>query len=158
MAKIKIVYGSGGGNTEVVCEKVAAVLADFGDEVELFKAKVTEPAEVGECDLLVLASPTYGHGILEGYFGEFLEKLREVDLKGQACAIIGLGDPKYDSDYHIESVKIIHDFLVEKEAKLVHIPLRVSKSPYRMLDDYVAGWAERINEKIKEKKEKSSKL
>ncbi|MBP7671087.1 flavodoxin domain-containing protein [Candidatus Gracilibacteria bacterium] len=151
MAKVKIVYGSGGGNTEVVCEKVEQVMRDLGHEVVLLKAKVSEPSDIGEFDLLILASPTYGHGILESYFGEFLEKLRGVDLQGRLCGIIGLGDPKYDDDYHIESVKIIHDFLVEKGAVLVHIPLRISKSPYPLLNTHAGSWAEKVSEKLKVK-------
>lgn len=150
MAIIKIVYGSGGGNTEVVCEKVEQVLRDLGHKVSLFKAKVTEPEDIGESDLLIFASPTYGHGILEKYFGKFLEKMEAVDLKGRRCGIIGLGDPKYDSDYHIESIKIIHDFLKRKEAEIFHIPLRISRSPYPLLNSHAGNWAEKVSNKLNE--------
>ncbi len=147
MAKIKIVYGTGGGNTEIVCERVQEVLSKKHD-VTLLKAKVTEPDDIGKFDLLVLASPTYGHGQLERYFAVFIKKLEEMDLKGKRCSIIGLGDPKYDSDYHIESIKVIMDFLKRKEAEIVHMPCRVSKCPLRLLDNYVTPWAEKLSEKI----------
>ncbi len=144
MAKIKIVYGSGGGNTEIVCEKVAEVLSEKGHKVELLKAKLTDPTKIGGCDLLVLASPTYGHGQLEQYFEKFLIGLEAVNLEGKVCGVIGLGDPKYDRDYHIESAKVIADFLRRKGAKILYMPLRVSKCPLPLLVGHVDKWAEKI--------------
>ena len=157
MAKIKIIYGSAGGNTEMVCEKVAGIFGEKADaggkkihKVEMLKAKLTDPAKLGvggehgDFDLLILASPTYGHGQLEQYFDKFLQGLAAVELKDRNCAIIGLGDPKYDSDYHIESAKFIMDFLKKKGAKILHMPLRVSKCPLPLLKGHVDKWAEKI--------------
>lgn len=142
---IKIVYGTGGGNTELVCEMVAEVLQEKGIKVELLKAKLTDPAEIlNGADLLIFASPTYGHGLLEQYFGEFLKKMESVDLTGRKCAIIGLGDPKYDNDYHIESARIIMMFLKKKSAEIVGLPLRVSKCPLPLLENHVRPWAEKL--------------
>lgn len=149
MAKVKIVYGSVGGNTELVCERVAEVLQIKGHALEILKAQLTDPANLGEWDLLVLACPTYGIGELEDYFEIFMEKLKEVDLKDRKCAIIGLGDPKYDLDYHLESAKIIMDFLKKKEAKILHIPLRISRAPLPLIKDgFVDRWAEKIAELV----------
>lgn len=148
MAKIKIVYGSAGGNTELVCEKVAEILGEKKHQVELLQAKLTKAEVIGNFDLLILASPTYGHGQLENYFEKFLAELKAVNLAGKKCAVIGLGDPKYDSDYHIESAHIIAEFLQEKGAQMVHLPLRVSKCPLPMLENHVARWAEKIAELV----------
>lgn len=148
MANIKIVYGSAGGNTELVCEKVMEILQEKGHTVHLLKAKLTDPAEIGEYDLLVLASPTYGHGQLEQYFEKFLEQLETIDLKGKPCSVIGLGDPKYDRDYHIESAKVIADFLRRKGAQIVYMPLRVSRCPLPLLHGHVDKWAEKIAEMV----------
>lgn len=150
MAKIKIVYGTGGGNTELVCEKVTQVLQSRGHEVTMLKAKLTDPVvlmdpvQSGTFDLLILASPTYGHGQLEQYFEKFLAKMEAVDLTGKNCAIIGLGDPKYDNDYHIESAKVIMDFLKRKGAKIVGMPLRVSRCPLPLIKGHVDLWAEKM--------------
>lgn len=149
MAKIKIVYGSVGGNTELVCEKVAEVLMARGNEVEMLEARLADPLYAADCDLLILACPTYGIGELEHFFEVFLGKLVAVDLKGRKCAIIGLGDPKYDKDYHLESVKIIMEFLQKKEAKIVHMPLRISKNPMVLIPTgFVDRWAEKVNEQL----------
>jgi flavodoxin I len=148
MSKVKIVYGTGGGNTEIVCERVKEILENKKHKVELLKAKVTEPEDLGDFDLLILASPTYGHGQLEKYFGLFLRKMDKYDFKGKTCGVIGLGDPKYDDDYHIESAKVITHFLRDREADILYMPLRVSRCPLRLLENHVAVWAEKIAEKI----------
>jgi flavodoxin len=146
MAKIKIVYGSGSGNTELVCEKVAGLLKGKNHEVSLLKAKLINPKDVGTYDLLIFACPTYGHGELEQYFGRFLARMENEDLDGKLCSIIGLGDPKYDRDYHLESIKIISDFLDKKHAKLVGMPLRISKCPLPLMTGHINRWAMKIDE------------
>lgn len=148
MAKIVIIYGSGGGNTEVVCRKVSEVLEEKGHEISLIGAKNLEPEMIPENDLMILASPTYGHGLLEKYFGVFMEKLKKVDLKGKKCVAIGLGDPKYDEDYHLESVRTIVHFLRDKEADIIFRPLMISKSPLPYLSDFIPKWANELSEKL----------
>lgn len=143
MSKIKIIYGTCGGNTELVCEKVAEVLS-IKHNVELKKAKITNSNEIGDYDLLILASPTYGHGQLETYFDKFLKKLEKENLNGKKCAVIGLGNLKYDADYHLESAKIITNFLNRKEANIISKPLLVSKCPIPFLDKHVKSWAEEL--------------
>lgn len=148
MSKIKIVYGTGGGNTKIVCDEVTKLLTEKGHEVEMFLVKTTEPADVGEFDLLILAAPTHGHGEMEQYMNVFLKKLESVDMKGWKCALIGLGDPKYDDDYHLEGIRIMMMFLKEKGAEIVGMPLRITKSPFQWLDNLVVRWVEKLDELI----------
>ncbi len=144
MQRVLVTYGSVGGNTELVCEKVAAVLGEHGIEVEMMKAEIGDPKKMEQFDFLILASPTYGHGQLEDFFERFLGKAKEVNLVGKKCAIVGLGDPKYDSDYLIESAKIIQKFCVEKEMQELGNPLRIVKSPVPHLETMVKNWAEEL--------------
>lgn len=150
MPKIKIVYGTVGGNTELVCERVAEVLRKKGHAVEILKAKLADPADLGAWDLLILACPTYGIGELEDSFEVFMGKLGAVNLKNKKCAVIGLGDPKYDQDYHLESAKIIMDFLKKKEAKVLYMPLRISRSPLPLIQNgFVDRWCEKIDGELR---------
>jgi len=148
VSNITIIYGSGGGNTELVCEKVAEVLGAKNHKITLLKAKLTKPEDVGDFDVLILASPTYGHGQLETYFEKFFMSFQNADLKGKKCCTIGLGDMKYDSDYLIESANIIEEFYKEKEAEVIIRPLKIAKSPIPHLDGLVAKWAEELSNLI----------
>ncbi len=147
--KINIVFGTVGGNTKLVCERVAEVFESKGLHANLFNARLVVLEDALDCDLLVLACPTYGIGELEQHFEVFLKKLHEVEIKGRKCAIIGLGDPKYDKDYHLESTKIIMDFLQKKEGEILYMPLRISRNPLPLIEQgFVDRWAEKISEII----------
>ncbi len=148
MKKVKIVYGTGGGNTEMVCEKVAEVLGTSGIQATLIKTKLSEPSDIGDFDLLIFACPTYGHGQLEHYFGIFFDKCGELDLAGKKCATIALGDIKYDKDYILESANIIEGFFEEKKANVIVKPLKIAKSPVPYLESLIKKWAEGVAELI----------
>ena len=147
MGKVKIVYGTGGGNTELVCEKVTEIL-EKKHEVEMLQSKITDPMSIKNFDLLIFASPTYGHGQLEQYFGKFIKKAKDMNLKGKNVAAIGLGDDKYDPDYFIESAKILMDFFKGKEANILISPLKVGRCAVPKLDGIVKKWAHKLSKLI----------
>ncbi len=142
MIKTKIIFGSGGGNTTLVCEKVASVLEKNGIEVELKNVKLATSEDL-DCEFLILASPTYGHGLLENYMAKFIYKasLSKVNLKNTKAAVIGLGDDKYDADYFIESAKILEQFLKEHEATSLLPALKIAYSPLPKLENEIEKWA-----------------
>ncbi len=149
--KIHVIYGTVGGNTKLVCESAADVWVSAGHEVKFFDVKAPDAEASVDGDILVFASPTYGHGELEPHFEKFLHELGNIDLKNKKCAVVGLGDPKYDKDYHLESIKIISDFLGEKDAVVLHMPLRISKNPLPLIEqNFVKRWAEKILEALKQ--------
>lgn len=151
MASILIVYGTGGGNTEIVCQKVVQTLSEFSDsEVKLVKAKIVNIEDIVASDILILASPTYGHGQLERYMEKLVNKClkADIDLDGKKAAVIGLGNALYDSDYFLESSKILINFLIESGAEVVVEPLLVSKSPIPFLKDVVPEWTKSFLSKI----------
>jgi flavodoxin len=84
-------------------------------EVSFSKAVVSSFADLTKADLTILACPTYDHGLLHTPFDVFLQSAREakVDLKDQQFVLIGLGDPKYDKDYLVESVRLMQEFVTE---------------------------------------------
>ena len=145
MSEIKIVYSSAGGNTKIICDEVVKLLLEKGHKVELLNAKNLEPSEVGERDLLILASPTHGHGELEKYMAIFMNKLLKEDLTDMPISIIGLGDIKYDDDYHLECIRIKMLALKEKNAKLIGMPLRIVKSPFQWLETLVPMWVDKLD-------------
>lgn len=149
MAQIQIVYGSNGGNTQLVCQYVADQLEEFGHQVKNSRCENFPTDHLTGADLLILACPTYEHGALEPHFLEyFWPRIQEVDLAGQACVVIGLGDIKYDIDYHIESARTLQTYITEHNGVLVAPSLMVSGQPLPLLETLVKGWSERLHLKI----------
>jgi flavodoxin len=151
MAYIKIVYGTCGGNTEITSEKVKILLEEYGHKVDLFRAKTAKPTDLLGADLLILASPTYGHGLLENYMDKFVascNKSINQELSGQLTAVIGLGNSTYDHDYFLESAKILSEFLIYKGSDLILEPLLISKSPIPFFKKVVPEWVKKINDKL----------
>lgn len=155
MSKVLIVYGSTGGNTEMVVEQVACILEEVGHCLELKRVERFDHAnlidEMKCADFVILASPTYGHGQLEPHMMPFLETLKDTDLKGVKYAVIGLGDPKYDSHYHIESTRILEEVMDSCGADRVHYALRISRSPVLQIDNLIPKWSEKFLEVLKNK-------
>lgn len=149
MVAIQIVYGSNGGNTKMVCEYVAAYLTEQGHQVALDRAEHFDENQLSGHDLLILACSTYEHGALEDHFRySFWPRIQDVDLKGQKAAVIGLGDSKYDTDYNIESGRILAQYVEEHNGQLVHENLMINRCPLPQLETEVAQWVKELNSKI----------
>jgi flavodoxin len=144
---IQIVYGSGGGNTELVCNMIAEKLLKDRSPVRLTRAKVSSFDDLeSEADLYILASPTYGHGQLEKYMGKFIAgyKSSDFDMKGKKFAVVGLGDKKYDEDYYIESARILEKFVTENGGELVCESLKIGGCVYNSLEEKVSSFCKSI--------------
>ncbi len=148
MSHIRIVFGTTGGNTQLVCEEVAAVLEKSGHRVSLERCEMADPQKMTDCDCLVLACPTYGQGQLEFSFEHFFQKIQDVDLKGTKCAVIGLGDKRYDFDRHFESMGTLNQYVAIHGGQLIGPPLAVEGSPVPQLDTTVREWAENLSKLI----------
>jgi len=148
MASILFIYGSTGGNTELVVEKVADVLASDGHKTTLQRAELSDPKKIKDYDFCVLASSTYAHGKLQYHMKAFAHKLSSLSLEGTSCAVIGLGDDKYDSYYHMEAAKILEDLVKDLGGTLAIDALRITKSPVPELNGSISKWAKRLAKKI----------
>jgi flavodoxin len=107
--------------------------------------------------VLILASPTYGHGILEVSWEAFMPQIENLDLKGLPCAVIGLGDPKYDLDYFLESEKKLTAYLKNHNGNIIIQPLKIAKSPLPYFDKAIQKWSEKLHEEIAKKKNTDKK-
>ena len=149
MTQIQIVYGSNGGNTKLVCEYVAQQLVAVGHEVKVDRCEHYPESELSGHDLLILACSTYEHGELEDHFRySFWPRIQKVDLAGQQCAVIGLGNSKYDTDYNIESGRILERYVIEHNGSLVGESLMIDKDPLSQLEGKVKTWADNLTRLI----------
>lgn len=90
MKKIGIFYGSSTGTTERIAGRVAALLGD--DKADVHDVAQTAPDAVGQYDILVMGTSTWGDGEIQDDWYDFLDGLQALDLKGKKAAVFGCGD------------------------------------------------------------------
>lgn len=152
MAHIRIVYGTTGGNTQLVCQKVTAELEGAGHTVTLERCELAEPESLTDGDALILASPTYGHGLLEMHFEQFFPQIQHLQFDNKPVAVIALGDPKYDLDYFLESEKILTQYFETHGGQIIVEPLKIAKTPLPYLEKKVVKWCEKLTQALAENK------
>ena len=90
MSKIGIFYGSSTGYTANVANKIAEALgvpsADVHDVAN------ASPSQLGDYDVLLLGSSTWGNGELQENWADFIDGAEALYLKGKKIAIFGCGD------------------------------------------------------------------
>lgn len=141
MKTILFIYGSVGGNTQMAVEAVAGFLGGAKWGIRIQKAELSRPEDLAGAEVVVLAAPTYGHGSLESTMGEFVAKLKSDSLRGKPCAVIGLGDPRYEVQYHLESAAILEKVVADAGGKLLIPSLRISRTPVMHLRGFIPNWA-----------------
>lgn len=150
MTSILLLYASTGGNTEITLEKVAEVLREHGHEPVLQRVECSEPEDLAKFEVCVLGCPTYGHGVLQQHMEDFIRKLPAGGgiFTEKRCAVVGLGDGKYDPYYLIESATILEDLIKNHGGILLLPSLRINKSPLPQLDGAIAKWGEELSKAI----------
>ncbi len=155
MTKILLIYGTTGGNTEIVAEAVANGVCEQGHEMRLMRVEKYSFeeifSEIEKCEIMIIAAPTYGHGEMQLDLKPFLKELRGKKLDGKKCVVIGLGEAKYDDHYHIASVPILEEMLGEIGAEMVFRPLRISGNPATHLDRLIPLWVGQFCDFLNEK-------
>ncbi|MDE5688530.1 MAG: flavodoxin [Paramuribaculum sp.] len=116
MKKIGIFYGSTTGTTEEVANKIAGKLGV--DAADVYNVAETAPDKVGDYDVLLLGSSTWGDGELQDDWYDFIDGLQALDLKGKEIAVFGCGDESM-TDTFCNAVGIIYDRLQETGAKFI---------------------------------------
>lgn len=149
MAQVQIVYGSNSGNTQMVCKFVTDFLQEHGHQVAMTRGEHYPEDQLTDHDLLILACGTYEHGELEDHFRySFWPRIQKLDLAGQKAVVIGLGDSKYDTDYNIESGRILAKYIETHNGELIHENLMINRCPLSQLETKVQAWVADLNKKI----------
>lgn len=139
---ITIIYASTSGNTEMVVDYVADILKESGINVSLHRAEAASKEILLDNDLLILATSTWGHGILNPFFGEMLKVIEGNSMSGKKAAFIGLGDAKYEEAYINEGVEILKRAFLGADGEEIHRTLKILGEPHKFMDLLVKKWAE----------------
>lgn len=146
MSSLHILYASSSGHTELVIETLAAYVRKKkrGLDVQVTRIEQAKPADLTKGGVTLLACGTWNTGGVEGqlqpYMHQFLLKFaKDVDLKQQPCACIGLGDERYR--YTAAAADHLEQYVVSHGGELVVPTLRVINEPYGQ-ENVVERWAD----------------
>jgi flavodoxin I len=142
MPKINIIYSTIGGNTELVVQKVIELLPE-GIEHRIIRVDTAKLEDIDNCDLVILASPTYGQGTIEAQFPRFLKLILDK-VESKKFAVIGLGDTKYYPEYLTESGAILESWITENKGILAIPGLRIGMPPLKFIDKLVPRWVDKL--------------
>lgn len=149
MASVIIIFGSTGGNTELVCDEVSQILREKKHKVTMQRAEQSSPADIKKHTYCILASSTYGQGLLQDHMLKFIKSCKPADFKNGKFAVIGLGDNKYNTEYVIESAKILENMVKENGGNLITTALRINKTPVPHIDTTIKKWALALSKQLK---------
>ena len=90
MEKIGIFYGSTTGITESVAYRLAELMHVKKEDIH--DVARSKPSEIGQYELLLLGSSTWGSGDLQDDWYDFLDGIEILDLKDKTIALFGCGD------------------------------------------------------------------
>ena len=116
MKKTGIFYGSSTGTTADVARRIAKAL-DVADS-DVYDVAKTAPVALGDYDLIIIGSSTWGAGELETAWYDFLAGARVLDLQGRKIAVFGCGDESM-SETFCNSVGEIYHRLHDTHAQFV---------------------------------------
>ncbi|MCM1071756.1 MAG: flavodoxin [[Clostridium] fimetarium] len=116
MKRIGIFYGSQTGTTKYIASRIAAMLNV--DEKDVHNVKDTAPSAVGDYDILVLGTSTWGAGKMECDWYDFLDGLEALDLGDKQIALFGCGDETME-DTFCSGVGEIYDRLKQTGARFI---------------------------------------
>ena len=149
MASVLIIFGSTGGNTELVCDEVSQVLREKKHKVIMQRAELSDPSDMKKYKYCILAGSTYGQGLLQDHMARFIKKCSPSDFKNKKFAIIGLGDNKYNTEYIVEAARILEKAITKNKGILVSQTLRINKTPVTHLSTTIKKWATNLSKQLK---------
>lgn len=114
--KIGIFYGSSTGTTADIAKRIAKELGVA--DADVMDVSKVGPSKMGDYDLLVLGSSTYGSGELQDDWYDMLDGAEKLDLTGKKIAVFGCGDESM-SDTFCNAVGIIYNRMKQTGATMV---------------------------------------
>jgi len=113
---IGIFYGSNGGATETVAEKIKEAL---GLEAELHDIADTEMDVFGDYTEIIIGASTWGEGDLQDDWDKCFDDFENVDFSGKTVAFFGLGDQEGYEENFLDAMGILHNAAVKKGANVI---------------------------------------
>ena len=112
--RIKLIYGSDTGNTELVTEDIIKLL----DNVEVTTVADLTP-EDWDHDKFILGIPTWYDGELQSDWEDYFEEFKTIDFTNKTVAIFGLGDQLGYEEWFCDGIGILAKVIIENGGKVI---------------------------------------
>ncbi len=112
--KIKIIYGSDTGNTELVVEDLTKLL----DDTEVITVSNLTPEDWNH-DKFILGIPTWYDGELQSDWEDYFEEFKTIDFTNKTVAMLGLGDQLGYAEWFCDGIGILGKIVLANGGKLV---------------------------------------
>ncbi|WP_019028531.1 flavodoxin FldB [Colwellia piezophila] len=115
--KIGLFYGSTTCYTEIVAEKIQAIIG--ADIVDIFNIKDQPLALCLDYDFIILGISTWDYGELQEDWESIWSDISQLDLGDKIIAIYGMGDQVGYTEWFQDALGMLHDQVLVQEAKVV---------------------------------------
>jgi len=112
--RLKLIYGSDTGNTELVTEDLVKLLGD----VEVTTVADLTP-EDWDYDRFILGIPTWYDGELQSDWEDYFEEFKTIDFTGKTVAIFGLGDQLGYDEWFCDGVGILAKVVLDNGGRVI---------------------------------------
>ena len=112
--RIKLIYGSDTGNTELVTEDIIKLL----DNVEVTTVGDLTP-EDWDYDRFILGIPTWYDGELQSDWEEYFEEFQTIDFTDKTVAIFGLGDQLGYEEWFCDGIGILAEVVLKNGGTVI---------------------------------------
>ena len=112
--RLKLIYGSDTGNTELVTEDLVKLLGD----VEVTTVADLTP-EDWDFDRFILGIPTWYDGELQSDWEDYFEEFKTIDFTGKTVAIFGLGDQLGYDEWFCDGVGILAKVVLDNGGRVI---------------------------------------
>ena len=112
--RIKLIYGSDTGNTELVTEDLVKLLGD----VEVTTVADLIP-EDWDHDKFILGIPTWYDGELQSDWEDYFEEFKTINFTGKTVAIFGLGDQLGYDEWFCDGVGILAEVILKNGGRVI---------------------------------------
>jgi flavodoxin I len=112
MNKIGIFYGSSGGNTQEVANRIAAKLGI--EKADIHDVGSSKAGDLEVYDVLLFGTSTWGLGDLQDDWEGFINVLPSVNLSNKKVALFGCGDSSSYSDTFCDGMGKIYQAIKDR--------------------------------------------
>lgn len=112
--RIKLIYGSDTGNTELVTEDIIKLL----NNIEVTTVANLTP-EDWDYDRFILGIPTWYDGELQSDWEDYFEEFKTIDFKDKTVAIFGLGDQLGYEEWFCDGIGILAEVILKNNGRVI---------------------------------------